>query len=192
MLPKPMPTTPTRPLPQHAPVHAGTKPASTWPWLLVAACVLALDQCSKWIVQRDLPLDASRAVTGFFNIVHIENPGAAFSFLATAAGWQRWLFTGLGLGASVLIVWLLSRHRNRMLFSLALALILGGALGNVADRVVWGHVTDFLDFYVTMGAKQWHWPAFNVADSAITIGAGLLLLDEWRESRKRKREAGRS
>ena len=185
-----MPTTPTRPIPQLASGRSALARGGAWRWLLVAACVLVVDQFSKWLVQRDLPLDAGHAITGFFNIVHIENPGAAFSFLAAAAGWQRWLFTALGLGASALIVWLLLRHRNRTLFSLALALILGGALGNVADRLVWGHVTDFLDFYVTVGSRQWHWPAFNVADSAIAVGAGLLLLDEWRESRKR--DPGRS
>jgi signal peptidase II (EC:3.4.23.36). Aspartic peptidase. MEROPS family A08 len=160
--------------------------AKVWPWLLLAGVVLALDQLSKWLVTQDLPLNASRPITGFFNLVHIENPGAAFSFLAGAAGWQRWLFTALGLGASALIIWLLVRHRGKTLFSLALALILGGALGNVADRLVWGHVTDFLDFYITIGSQQWHWPAFNLADSSIFCGAALLLLDEWRQSRKRK------
>ncbi len=160
-----------------------------WPWLLTATLVVALDQLSKWLITQDLPLDASRRITGFFNLVHIENPGAAFSFLAAAAGWQRWLFTALGLGASALIVWLLFRHRGKTLFSLALALILGGALGNVADRLIWGHVTDFLDFYVTIGGRQWHWPAFNLADSSIFVGAVLLLLDEWRQARHRKGEA---
>jgi signal peptidase II len=164
--------------------------AKVWPWLLVAAVVLALDQVSKWLITQDLPLYASRPITGFFNLVHIENPGAAFSFLAGEAGWQRWLFTALGLGASVLIIWLLVRHRGKALFSLALALILGGALGNVADRLVWGHVTDFLDFYITIGGQQWHWPAFNLADSSIFCGAVLLLLDEWRQSRKRKGGTG--
>jgi signal peptidase II len=155
------------------------------PWLLLAAAALALDQFSKWLVQRDIALGSERACTGFFNLVHIENPGAAFSFLAAAAGWQRWLFTGLGLLAAGVIVALLWARPRRPLFAAALALILGGALGNVADRVLWGHVTDFLDFYVTLGGAQSHWPAFNLADSAIFVGAAALLLDEWRESRRR-------
>ncbi len=181
--------------PRHMPSSDSTpRPApnarsSVWPWLLTATLVVALDQLSKWLITQDLPLDASRPITGYFNLVHIENPGAAFSFLAAAAGWQRWLFTALGLGASALIVWLLFRHRGKTLFSLALALILGGALGNVADRLVWGHVTDFLDFYVTIGGRQWHWPAFNLADSSIFVGAVLLLLDEWRQARHLKGEA---
>ncbi|SCC95321.1 prolipoprotein signal peptidase (signal peptidase II) [Thiomonas sp. X19] len=172
------------------PKSASNARPKVWPWLLTAGLVLALDQFSKWLITQDLPLYAGRPITGFFNLVHIENPGAAFSFLAGAAGWQRWLFTVLGLAASALIVWLLFRHRGKTLFSLALALILGGALGNVADRLVWGHVTDFLDFYITVGGQQWHWPAFNLADSSIFVGAVLLLLDEWRQSRKRKGDAG--
>ena len=168
-----------------------TRPARdrVWPWLATSALVLALDQWTKWLIQRDLPINASLPVTGFFNLVHYENPGAAFSFLAAADGWQRWLFTGLALAASALIVWLLFRHRGRVLFSLALALILGGALGNVVDRLVWGHVTDFLDFYITLGGRSWHWPAFNVADSSITVGAMLLLVDEWLRSRVERRAA---
>ena len=168
-----------------------TRPARgrVWPWLATSALVLALDQWTKWLIQRDLPINASLPVTRFFNLVHYENPGAAFSFLAAADGWQRWLFTGLALAASALIVWLLFRHRGRVLFSLALALILGGALGNVVDRLVWGHVTDFLDFYITLGGRSWHWPAFNVADSSITVGAMLLLVDEWLRSRVERRAA---
>lgn len=172
------------------PKSASNAHPKVWPWLLTAALVLALDQFSKWLITQGLPLYASRPITGFFNLVHFENPGAAFSFLAGAAGWQRWLFTALSLAASALIVWLLFRHRGKTLFSLALALILGGALGNVADRLVWGHVTDFLDFYITVGGRQWHWPAFNLADSSIFVGAVLLLLDEWRQTRKRKGDAG--
>ncbi len=152
------------------------------PWLVLATFVLAIDQGSKWLIQHDIPLGASIALTGWFNLVHIENPGAAFSFLAGQTGWQRWLFTALGLAASALIVGLLTTRRRRPLFALGLALILGGALGNVVDRVFWGHVTDFLDVYVTLGGQPWHWPAFNLADAAITTGAISLLLDEWRQS----------
>lgn len=152
------------------------------PWLMLAALVLAIDQGSKWLIQHDIPLGATIALTAWFNLVHIENPGAAFSFLAEQAGWQRWLFTALGLAASALIVGLLTTRRRRPLFALGLALILGGALGNVVDRVFWGHVTDFLDVYLTFGGQPWHWPAFNFADAAITVGAVSLLLDEWRQS----------
>ncbi len=153
-------------------------------WLLLAAAVVGADQLSKWLVRGALPLGDALPLTPFFNLVHAENPGAAFSFLAGADGWQRWLFTALGLGATALIVALLRRPR-RALFGAGLACVLGGALGNVIDRVLHGHVTDFLDFYVTHGATQWHWPAFNLADSAIAIGVALLLLDEWRSSRAR-------
>ena len=162
----------------------------SWAWLLLALAVLALDQFSKWLVARELPLDASLPVTGFFNLVHIENPGAAFSFLAAQSGWQRWLFTALGLGASMLIVGVLLRRRRRPLLGLALALILGGALGNVADRLLWGHVTDFLDFYLRTASGSWHWPAFNLADTSIFLGAVTLLIDEQREARRRASRPG--
>ncbi len=167
----------------------------SWIWLLLALAVLALDQASKWLIAHDLPLGASMPITGFFNLVHVENPGAAFSFLAAEPGWQRWLFTGLGSAVSLLIAVVLLRRRQRVLMGLALGLILGGALGNVADRVLWGHVTDFLDFYLRTASGAWHWPAFNLADSAITVGAVALLLDEQRQSRRRQRstagDAGR-
>ena len=169
---------------------AQRRPPPSWAWLLLALAVLALDQFSKWLVARELPLDASIPVTEFFNLVHIENPGAAFSFLAGQAGWQRWLFTALGLGASLLIVAVLLRRRRRPLLGLALGLILGGALGNVADRLLWGHVTDFLDFYLRTASGAWHWPAFNLADSAIFLGAVALLIDEQREARRRASRPG--
>jgi signal peptidase II len=153
-------------------------------WLLLAAAVLGADQLSKWWVRSALPLGGALPLTPFFNLVHAENPGAAFSFLAGADGWQRWLFTALGLGATVVIAALLRKPR-RALFGAGLACVLGGALGNAVDRVLHGRVTDFLDFYVSRGATQWHWPAFNLADSAIAIGVALLLLDEWRQSRAR-------
>jgi signal peptidase II len=156
--------------------------APAWPWLLVSLSVILADQFSKWLVRQDLPLNSSHPVTRFFNLVYIHNPGAAFSFLAGQPGWQRWFFTALSLAASALIVWLLLRHRGKTLFSLALAFILGGALGNVIDRVLWGKVTDFLDFYITLNGQQWHWPAFNLADSAIFVGAALLILDELRRA----------
>ena len=158
-----------------------------WPWLLVALLVTAADQLTKWLVRHDLPLGSSLPVTSFFNLVYIHNPGAAFSFLAAQPGWQRWFFTALSLAASVFILWLLQRNRGKALFSLALAFILGGALGNVIDRVLWGKVTDFLDFYITLHGQQWHWPAFNLADSSIFFGTVLLIVDELRRSRARQR-----
>jgi signal peptidase II len=113
-------------------------------------------------------------IPGFFDFTLVYNRGAAFSFLAGAGGWQRWFFTGIGIAAAVFIVWMLARHGSQRLFALALSLILGGAIGNVIDRVWQGKVTDFVLLYW----RDWHWPAFNVADMAITCGAALLILDE--------------
>src|SRR5690606_22649468 len=113
-------------------------------------------------------------IPGFFDFTLVYNRGAAFSFLAGAGGWQRWFFTGLGIVAAVFIVWMLARHGSQRLFALALSMILGGAIGNVFDRVWQGKVTDFVLLYW----RAWHWPAFNVAGMAITCGAALLILDE--------------
>ncbi len=155
---------------------------SFWLWLLWALLLIALDQASKaWIVQNYL-LGQWTAITDFFNIVRAHNTGAAFSFLAQAGGWQRWLFTGIGLVATVLITWQLYKHPGQRLMNFALASILGGALGNVIDRVQHGYVVDFLDFHWAGS----HFPAFNVADIAISVGAAALVLDEllrWRRQR---------
>jgi signal peptidase II len=152
--------------------------ASSWrgasPWLLLALSVLVLDQITKLAVERVFDFGDSREITPFFNLVLTYNKGAAFSFLAGASGWQKYFFTTIGICASLFIVWLLWRHWAQRMFALALALILGGAIGNVIDRIAYGHVIDFLDFHVA----GWHWPAFNVADSAIVCGAALLILDE--------------
>ena len=113
-------------------------------------------------------------MTSFFNLVRVHNEGAAFSFLAGASGWQRWLFTGIGVVAALFILWMLRSHSGQRLFAFALACILGGAIGNLVDRVAYGHVVDFLQFHY----GGWYFPSFNVADSAITIGAGALILDE--------------
>ena len=142
-------------------------------WMLLSGVVVALDQASKYIALAKLAGNAPVEVTSFFNLVLVYNRGAAFSFLAGAGGWQREFFTGIALIASAWIIWLLYRHPQQRLFSLALALVLGGAIGNVIDRVMIGAVVDFLDFH----AFGWHWPAFNVADSAITCGAALLIWD---------------
>jgi signal peptidase II len=145
------------------------------PWLLVSALVIALDQGSKWLILRDFAFGERKAVLpGFFDLTLLYNKGAAFSFLAGASGWQRELFTGIGVAAAIFIVWLLARHGHQKLFSTALAMIMGGAIGNVIDRLVHGHVVDFLLAYW----RDWYWPAFNVADSAIVCGAALLILDE--------------
>lgn len=148
-------------------------------WFSVALIVLALDQLTKLIILRTFMLGEVRAVTSFFNFVLVYNRGAAFSFLAGADGWQRWAFTVIGIIAALLIVHLLRKHPNQTLFCFALSFILGGALGNVIDRLLHGHVIDFLDFYL----RDWHWPAFNLADSAITCGAVLLVLDELKRMR---------
>jgi signal peptidase II len=150
-------------------------------WLAIALVVVVLDQVTKTLILGAFQYGDSRPITGFFNIVRAHNTGAAFSFLAGASGWQRWFFVGLGAVASVFIVWMLHKHGEQRLFAWALALILGGALGNVIDRLRHGYVVDFLDFH--LGAR--HFPAFNVADSAISVGAALLIFDELRRVRRR-------
>jgi signal peptidase II len=144
------------------------------PWLILAAIIIVADQFTKTLILGYYKLGDSTPVTSFFNIVRAHNTGAAFSFLANAGGWQRWFFTGIGAVATIFILWMLRSHHAQKLFAFALACILGGAIGNVVDRLQHGYVVDFLDFHV----KGWHWPAFNVADSAIFIGAACLILDE--------------
>jgi signal peptidase II len=153
-----------------------------WPWLALALAVVLLDQGTKIAIERALEFGDVRPVTGFFNLVLTYNRGAAFSFLANASGWQGTFLTTVGIVASLFILYLLARHGTQRLFSLSLALILGGALGNVIDRILHGHVIDFLDFHYA----GWHWPAFNVADSAIVTGAALLILDELLRVRRTK------
>jgi signal peptidase II len=162
-----------------APARAGQgfKPgssASLLPWLAWAVIVLIVDQFTKVLVLGYYQLGDQTPVASFFNVVRVHNSGAAFSFLAAAGGWQRWFFTGIGLLAAGVILWLLKSHAGQKLFAFALACILGGAVGNVIDRVLYGYVVDFLDFH----HSGWHFPAFNVADSAITLGAACLILDE--------------
>jgi len=140
----------------------------------LALLIVLVDQFTKILIVGYYKLGDSSYVTSFFNVVRAHNTGAAFSFLAHAGGWQRWLFTGIGLVATLLIVWMLRSHGGQRLFSFALACILGGAVGNVIDRVMYGYVVDFLDFHY----GGWHFPAFNAADSAITLGATCLILDE--------------
>ena len=150
------------------------------PWLGIALIVIVLDQFFKTLILGNFQLGESRVVTSFFNVVRVHNSGAAFSFLAGASGWQRWFFVGLGVAAAGFIVWMLKRHGGQRLFGWALALILGGAVGNVIDRLLHGHVIDFIQVHYS----GWFFPAFNVADSAISIGAVLLVLDELRRVRR--------
>ena len=152
------------------------------PWLGLALIILIADQFTKILILGYYQLGDSTTVTGFFNIVRAHNSGAAFSFLRDASGWQRWLFTGIGISAAIFIVWMLRAHPGQKLFSFALACILGGAIGNVVDRLLYGYVVDFLQFHWA----GWYFPAFNVADSAITAGAIGLILDELLRVRKAK------
>jgi signal peptidase II len=149
-------------------------------WLGLALAVILLDQLTKTLIVNEFQLGDSREVTGFFNLVRAHNLGAAFSFLAGAAGWQRWFFVGLGIAASIFIVWMLKTHPGETLFCLAVSLILGGALGNVIDRLVHGYVVDFIQVHW----RGWYFPSFNVADSAITLGAATLIFDEIRRVKR--------
>ena len=144
------------------------------PWLWLAIAFIAVDQISKWIVLATMRPGESRYVAPFFNWVLTFNPGAAFSFLSDAGGWQRWFFTVLALGVSGWIVALLRQHSSDFRLSLALTLVLSGAIGNVVDRLRFGAVVDFIQWHVA----GLYWPAFNIADSAITLGAALLIWDQ--------------
>jgi signal peptidase II len=146
------------------------------PWLSVSVIIVLLDQFSKVTIAKLLAKSAVLQITSFFNLVLAYNKGAAFSFLASESGWQRYLFTGISIAASLFLLYLMKRHAGQKLFCWGIALILGGAIGNLIDRILYGQVMDFLDFHV----NGWHWPAFNVADSAICIGAVLFVLDELR------------
>jgi signal peptidase II len=150
------------------------------PWLGLALIILIADQFTKVLVLGYYRLGDSTYVAPFFNLVRAHNTGAAFSFLAAASGWQRWFFTAIGVGATLFILWLLRSHSHQKLFAFALACILGGAVGNVIDRLLHGYVVDFLQFHW----RGWYFPAFNVADSAITVGAACLILDEVLRVRK--------
>ena len=146
-------------------------------WLNLSALIIILDQLTKWLMSSWLDLYETVAVVPYFNLTLAHNYGAAFSFLASAGGWQRWFFTILAIVVSiVLTVWMKRLKANAKLEAISLALILGGAIGNVIDRVAHGYVIDFLDVYV----GSYHWPAFNIADSAICVGAVLLIFDSFR------------
>ncbi len=162
---------------------ARTRPSSgpLGGWLALAGVVIALDQATKFAVLRSFSFaERLPVIPGVFDLTLVYNTGAAFSFLASAAGWQRWLFTGIGVAASLFIVWMLARHGSQRMFAFGLSLIMGGAIGNVIDRILHGKVVDFLLVY----RDPYYFPAFNVADSAITVGAALLILDEIRRVRR--------
>jgi signal peptidase II len=153
-----------------------------WRWFLLAAAVVAADQATKSMILARFNLGEGVVVAPFFNLVLVYNKGAAFSFLSDAPGWQVPLLVGFAVVAMGVVSYLLVRSPpQRTIVSAGLALILGGALGNVIDRLRFGQVVDFLDFH----AAGWHWPAFNVADSAITVGAVLLILDGFRKNEGR-------
>lgn len=158
-------------------------------WLMVAALVVAADQWTKWVVESTLAFGVSVYVLPVMDLVHVRNTGAAFSFLADASGWQREFFIAIGLAASAWMLWMIARSpRGQVAFCLALSLILGGALGNVIDRVRLGAVVDFLHFHW----GPYYWPAFNLADTAISCGAVLLILDAFWQGRRDSRKSGQA
>jgi signal peptidase II len=159
----------------------GRAQARLLPWLAIALFIILVDQATKTMIVGRFEHGEVMSITSFFNLTRHHNPGAAFSFLAGASGWQRWFFTAIGLGAAVFIVWMLRNHGHQRLFAWALTLILGGALGNVIDRLIHGYVVDFLQFRFALLEPVFHggfFPTFNIADSAISLGAMLLILDE--------------
>lgn len=155
-------------------------------WLWVAVLALVLDQATKLAVIQYIDEYTRIAVMPFFNLTHVHNPGAAFSFLGDADGWQRWFFTAIAFAVSgLLIYWLRKNKVTQVMQNISFALILGGAIGNVIDRLAYGHVIDFLDMYV----GSYHWPAFNIADSAICIGAVLLIWEAWTQPKQEEADS---
>lgn len=152
------------------------------PWAALAIAIILIDQLTKITIEKRFEFGDVVPITSFFNLVLTYNKGAAFSFLASASGWQEGFLIAVAMAASAFILYLLARHGHQRLFALALAMILGGALGNVIDRIAYGHVIDFLDFHL----GGWHFWAFNLADSAIVGGAMLLIADELRRVRRAK------
>jgi len=160
----------------------GRTPSGMMPWLMLSLLIVGLDQLTKLMVVNRFAYGESLEITGFFNLVYVLNTGAAFSFLSDAGGWQRWFFVALALGITGFLVVMLRKGHQQPLFATSASLIIGGAIGNLIDRLATGAVVDFIDLHVA----GWHWPAFNIADSAITVGAVLFILDEFRRV---KREA---
>jgi signal peptidase II len=169
------------------PAAPGGRGPSLMFWLVLAALVIVADQFTKTLIVREFQYLESRPVTEWFNLVRAHNTGAAFSFLANAGGWQRWFFIGLGFVASAFIVWMLKSHPGQRLFCFAVTMIMGGALGNVIDRLIHGYVVDFLQVRLALLEPLFpggYFPSFNLADSAITLGAACLILDEIRRVRR--------
>jgi len=154
-------------------------------WLSISGIVVAIDLYTKYLTQQAFTFGEKLYVTSFFDLVRYHNEGAAFSFLADAGGWQKWFFTAISVIASIVIIYLLKKHHSEKLFSIGLALVLGGALGNLYDRVTLGYVVDFLSFHL----YGFYWPAFNVADSAISIGVVCLLWDSFQQKKDGKANA---
>ena len=153
-------------------------------YLSISAIVIALDLYTKHLIQQSFLFGDLHSVTSFFDLVRYHNEGSAFGFLNDAGGWQKWFFNGISIVASIVIIYLLKKHsqnnnQNEKLFCAGLALVLGGAVGNLYDRITLGYVVDFLNFHV----NNHYWPAFNVADSAICVGVGLLLLDSFKANK---------
>ncbi len=158
-----------------------------WPWLLLAGVIAVVDQATKTLILMNFQLGDSTPVASWLNIVRWHNPGAAFSFLANASGWQRYVFIGIALVAVGVILWLLRSHGGQKLFAFALACILGGAVGNVVDRMLHGYVVDFIQVRLSLLEpifRGGYFPSFNVADAAITVGAICLIVDELRRVRQ--------
>ena len=146
-------------------------------YLSISAIVIAVDLYTKHLIQKAFAFGDLRPVTSFFDLVRYHNQGAAFGFLNDAGGWQKWFFNGIAVVASIVIIYLLKKHTSQKLFCAGLALVLGGAIGNLYDRITLGYVVDFLNFHI----NNYYWPAFNVADSAICVGVALLLWDSFKQ-----------
>ncbi|NOU23580.1 MAG: signal peptidase II [Methyloglobulus sp.] len=145
-------------------------------WLWLSSLAIVLDQASKLVVDNSMRLNDSIPLMPYFNLTYVHNTGAAFSLLSEAGGWQRWFFAALALIISIVLsVWLARLQKHETLLAVALSLVLGGAIGNLIDRLAYGYVIDFLDVYY----NTWHWPAFNIADSAITLGVALMLAESF-------------
>lgn len=150
-------------------------------WFFISAVVIALDLYTKHLIQQAFVFGEHLTITVFFDLVRYHNTGAAFSFLADAGGWQKWFFTAITAIAVIVITYLIRKHHQEKLFCWGLALVLGGAVGNLYDRLTLGYVVDFLFFHI----DDLYWPAFNVADSAICVGVGLLLLDSFKKEKQK-------
>jgi signal peptidase II len=153
-----------------------------WRFLWLALLTIVLDQYTKMLIVEHIELYQAVQITSFFNLTHVYNYGAAFSFLHDAGGWQRWFFTGIAFAVVILMLWWLKQlSRSQVVLPMAFCLIIGGAIGNAYDRLVLGHVVDFLVVYY----QEWVWPAFNVADSAICLGAALLIVDMFKNKEQK-------